>query len=176
MGAPGRAGQGPPAARAPLVLGQGLDQQEAGAGVDLPVVVEVGGRDLSQRAVAAGGGVVAHQGVKPAQLTDGLSDQRRRCRGIGQVGAGVCQTRLAHEVATYGLDHAGHVVGAPGLGGVVRGEVLQEQARPHLRGSAGDGVADPGAARDPGDHDDPAGQGQGARDTGLGAGQGGAAW
>ena len=101
--------------------------------------------------------MVAHQGVKPAQLIDRLSDQRRRCLGIGQVGAGVCQTCLAHEVAAYGLDHAGDVVGPPGLGGVMRAEVLQKQARPHLRGTAGDGVADPGAARDSGDHDDPAG-------------------
>ena len=66
----------------------------------------------------------------------------------------------ADQMGTDGGHDGLDVVGAPGLGGVVRAVVVGDDARPVVRGAAGDGVADADAAADAGDQHCAAGQGE----------------
>ena len=90
----------------------------------------------------------------------GLLDDAGRLPGGGQVGGDVDEPGGADQVGADGVHDGVDVVGAPGLGGVVRAVVVGDDARPVVGGAAGDGVADADAAADPGDQDRTPRQGQ----------------
>ena len=90
----------------------------------------------------------------------GLLDDTGRLPGGGQVGGDVDEPGRADQVAADGVHDGVDVVGAPGLGGVMRAVVVGDDARPVVGGAAGDGVADADAAADPGDQDGAPRQGQ----------------
>ena len=144
-----------------LLGGEGLRQEDGGTGVNGPVGVQDGLGHLAERPVGTAHGLVAHEGVEVAGGGRGLLDDAGRLPGGGQVGGDVDEPGGADQVGADGVHDGVDVVGAPGLGGVVRAVVVGDDARPVVGGAAGDGVADADAAADPGDQDGAPRQGQG---------------
>ena len=107
----------------------------------------------------------------------GLLDDAGRLPGGGQVGGDVDEPGGADQVGADGGHDGVDVVGAPGLGGVVRAVVVGDDARPVVAGAAGDGVADADAAADSRHQDGAPRQGQGVAADGAdrSGGAGGAA-
>ena len=142
-----------------MLGGEGLGQQDRGAGVDGPVRVQHGGGQRAQGTVAAAAGVVGHQDVQVPEGLAGRTDElRRRVRG-GQVQfqvphAGLVVGASGGDAGQHRLGPAG--IGAPGLIVIMLGELVQEQARAQRGQPAGDGVSDASRPADPGDHRDPA--------------------
>ena len=91
----------------------------------------------------------------------GLLDDAGRLPEGGQVGRDVDEPGGADQVGADGVHDGVDVVGAPGLGGVVRAVVVGDDARPVVGGAAGDGVADAHAAADSRHQDGAPRQGQG---------------
>lgn len=115
---------------------------------------------LAERPVGAAHGMVAHEGVEVAGSGRGLLDDAGRLPGGGQVGRDVDEPGGADQVGADGVHDGIDVVGAPGLGGVVRAVVVGDDARPVVGGAAGDGVADADAAADSRHQNDAPRQGQ----------------
>ena len=90
----------------------------------------------------------------------GLLDDAAGLPGDGQVGGDVDEAGRADQVGADGGHDGLDVVGALGLGGIVRAVVVGNDARPVVGGTAGDGVADADAAADAGNQHRAAGQGE----------------
>jgi hypothetical protein len=132
-----------------------------GPGVDGPVRVQHGGGQRAERTVAAAAGVVADEDVQVPEGLAGRVDETFRGAWFGEVRLDV--PHAGHLVGPSGGDADDHRlgtagVGTPGLIAIVRGELVQEQARAQRGQPAGDGVSDARPPADPGDHRDPAAQ------------------
>lgn len=135
------------------VPGVRLDQQDHRTGVDGPVDVEGAGVDRLERPVVAAAGVVGDQDVEPpAECRHRVREKPGGSVGVGQVGGSVGdQGAGRRQHLAYRVGDAFGVVGAPGLGRVVRHVVVEVDARAVRGESAGDGVADPVASAGTGD-------------------------
>ena len=114
-----------------MLGGEGLGQQDGGAGVDSPVRVEHVRIERAQGAVATAAGVVAHQNVQVPQRTGCGGYQLVRCVGSGEVELAVMDGRgVGGQGVGDAVDDRARSagVGPPGLVMVVRGVVVQEQA------------------------------------------------
>jgi hypothetical protein len=84
---PGGEEQHPPAGTGVLVLGgEGLGEQQAGAGVDRVAEVQLGGGEVLQ-VLSAAAGVVGDEGVDVAEGVACGGDDGVGCGGVGEVGA-----------------------------------------------------------------------------------------
>jgi hypothetical protein len=143
--------------------GEGLGQQDHRSGVDRPVGVEHRGVQRAERAVAAAAGVVADQDVQVPEGTGRGVDQLSGRGRVGEVQSQVVDRGIRvgqgfGDSLDDGLRAAG--VGSPGLGVVVRGVVVQEDAGTQGGQATGDRVADADAPAGAGHHSGPAFQGQ----------------
>ena len=114
-----------------MLGGEGLGQQDAGAGVDGPVRVEHGGGQRAERPVAAAARVVADQDVQVADVSGRRVDELGWRVGaaeveLGRLDAGRTVSQCGGHAVEHGLRSAG--IAAPRLIPVVRRILLQEQA------------------------------------------------
>ena len=143
-----------------LLSGEGLRQEDGGAGVDGPVSVQDGLGHLAERPIGAAHGLVAHERIEVAGGGCGLLDDAGRLPGGGQVGGDVDELGRTDQVGADGVHDGLEVIGSPRLGDVMRAVVVGDDARPVVGGAAGNGVADADATADAGDEHRPARQGQ----------------
>ena len=92
---------------------------------------------------------------EPGEAEDGTATSKTLVT-VAPAGTAPRDTSGWRTVSSRAAEAAG--IGAPGLIAIVRGELVQEQARAQRGQPAGDRVADARPSADPGDHGDPAAQ------------------